>query len=227
MVILQPMDAMDANAAVDPESASSKEKAPSDFSRIIRRVHMYLALFLAPWMLMYALSTLAMAHREFVLSFYPTKTPALTLEREMDYSRTFPAGATPDQMGKQILEDLGLDGTHRVSGGQAGKPLVIERHHSWTQRRITYDPATHKVSIQKEEFRALTFLDRMHRRRGFQHPYAVEDSWAFSVDLTVTTMIFWSVSGLWLWWELRPTRLWGGLCFGLGVALFATFLFMI
>src|SRR2546425_8223778 len=88
---------------------------------------MYLALFLAPWILMYALSTLAMANREFVQNFYPTKTPALTVERELDYSRTFTAGATPDQMGQQILEDLGLDGSHYVSGGKDGKPLVIEQ----------------------------------------------------------------------------------------------------
>ena len=188
---------------------------------------MYLALFLAPWMLMYAVSTLAMAHRDFVLSFYPTKTPALTLEREMDYSRTFPASATPDQMGQAILEDLGLDGTHRVSGGRDGKPLVIERQHPLAPRRITYDPATSKVSVQREEFRGLNFLERLHRRRGYQHPYALEDGWAFSVDLTVITMLFWSLSGLWMWWEIRSTRLWGGVCFAFGVALFATFLAMI
>ena len=51
---------MNAEAAIDPGSSSSKEKTRFNFSKIIRRVHMYLALFLAPWMLMYALSTLAM-----------------------------------------------------------------------------------------------------------------------------------------------------------------------
>src|SRR6185436_340235 len=118
---------MNAEAAIDPIPSPSTEKSRPTFSLIVRRVHMYLALFLAPWMLMYALSTLAMANREFVQTFYATKTPALTVEREMDYSRAFPAGTTPDQMGQQILEDLGLDGTHRVSGGKDGKPLVIER----------------------------------------------------------------------------------------------------
>jgi hypothetical protein len=33
-------------------------------SKILRRTHMYLALFLTPWMLIYALSTMAMNHRE-------------------------------------------------------------------------------------------------------------------------------------------------------------------
>ena len=33
------------------------------FSKVIRRTHMYVALFLAPWVLMYALSTMVMNHR--------------------------------------------------------------------------------------------------------------------------------------------------------------------
>jgi hypothetical protein len=217
---------MNAEPVTNPGGAVTSETPASNFSRIIRRTHMYLALFLAPWMLMYALSTLVMSHREFALSFYPTKTPKLTVERELDYSRTFPTSATPAEMGRQILEDLGLDGTHRVSGGN-GKPLVIERQHSLAQRRINYDAASSKLTVQREEFRGVTFLERMHRRRGFQQPYALEDGWAFSVDLTVTVMVFWSLSGLWLWWEIRPTRLVGGLCLGFGVALFALFLAMI
>jgi len=34
------------------------------FAKQIRRIHMYLALFLAPWVLMYALSTMAMNGNE-------------------------------------------------------------------------------------------------------------------------------------------------------------------
>lgn len=218
---------MNADAVINPSGSATPEKQPSNLSRIIRRTHMYLALFLAPWMLMYALSTLVMSHREFVLSFYPTKTPKMAIERELDYSRTFPTNTTPDQMGQQILEDLGLEGAHRISGGKGGKPLVIDRQHAVAQRQISYDPTTDKLMVQREEFRGLAFLERMHRRRGYQHPYALEDSWAFSVDLTVTVMVFWSLSGLWLWWELRPTRLVGGLCLVVGVALFALFLAMI
>ena len=37
----------------------------SMFSKFLRQSHMYLALFLTPWMLVYALSTMAMNHRQF------------------------------------------------------------------------------------------------------------------------------------------------------------------
>ena len=188
---------------------------------------MYLGLFLAPWMLMYALSTLAMAHRPFVLSFYPTETPKIVVERELDYSRTFPPTATAQEKAGKILRDLGLEGRHSVPNVKDGAPLVINRQHAVFNRRIAFDANTSKISIQREEFRTLTFLERMHRRRGFQDPYVVEDTWAFSADLTVLTLVFWGLSGIWLWWGIRQTRLWGALCLCFGVVLFATFLALI
>jgi hypothetical protein len=66
----------------------------------------------------------------------------------------------------------------------------------------------------------------MHRRRGYQHA-ALDDSWAFSVDLVIAAMIFWVLSGLWMWWELRATWRLGALFAAGGLALFALFLFTI
>ena len=203
------------------------ELTVSRVSRLVRRVHMFTGLFLGPWMLMYAFSTLVMTHREYVLSFYPSKTPALVKERELDYTRTFPATATREQIGQQILQDLGLDGTQEVSGGKNGKPLVVTRQHALTTRRITFDPATRKIVIEREEFRASTFLARMHRRRGYGNSYALEDTWGFTVEMTAVALVFWSLSGIWLWWELKSTRRWGAVSLVAGWALFALFLVLI
>lgn len=203
--------------------ASANERRPAA-SRLVRRLHLCLGLFLAPWMVMYALSTLVMNHREWVRSFFPTEAPGMVRERELDYTRTYPADATPQQVGQQILRDLGLEGTHRVSGGQAGKPLIIDRQHAWVPRRITWDATARKLVVERQEFRGVTLLERLHRRRGYQQPYVLEDTWAFSVDLAMVAMVLWSLSGLWLWWELRSARFWGTLCGAAGLILFAVFL---
>lgn len=213
---------MSTPAASDGVVQPKAETGPS-VSRLIRRVHMFTGLFLAPWMLMYALSTLVMTHREYVFSFYPSKTPVMVTERALDYTRSFAATTTPEEISRQVLQDVGLDGSHSLSGGRDGKPLVINRQHALQGRRITFDPAARKIVIEREEFRAPTFLERMHRRRGYKQPYALEDTWGFSVDLAVVVMAFWSLSGVWLWWELKSTRFWGGLALGAGVGLFAVF----
>ena len=218
------MNAPLANEEVAPPNAGTESPK---VSLLIRRVHMFAGLFLAPWMLMYALSTLVMTHREYLLSFYPSKNPAMATERELDYSRSFPTNSTRDQIAQQVLLDLGMDGAHSVSGGRNGKPLVMQRQHALPQRRITFDAAKSKIVIEREEFRALTFLDRMHRRRGYNQPYALEDTWGFTVDVAVVTMVFWSLSGIWLWWEIKSTRRWGALALAAGVGLFAIFLVLI
>src|SRR5678815_3104767 len=136
-------------------------------SLLVRRIHMFTGLFLAPWMVMYALSTLVMAHHEYVNSFYASKSPVMVKERELDFSRTFPTNLTRDAIAQQILNDLGMDGAHSVSGGRDGKPLVIQRQHAMSQRRLTFDASKSKITIEREELRTPTILERLHRRRGY------------------------------------------------------------
>ena len=81
--------------------------------------------------------------------------------------------------------------------------------------------------IEKETFRSNTFLERMHRRRGFQSDYPLEDTWAFSVDLVILAMVFWVASGLWMWWEMKVTRGLGAVFALSGLAVFGLFLFTI
>lgn len=202
------------------------EKPASTVSHLVRRIHMFTGLFLAPWMLMYALSTLVMAHREFVGSWYASKQPAMVTERELDYARSFPANSDREQIAVAILQDLGLNGTHWISGGREGNPLVIHRQHALTTRQITFDASKNKLLLQREQFRASNFLDRLHRRRGYSG-YPLENTWGFTVDVAVVTMVFWCLSGVWLWLELKPARLWGGLSLIAGLGLFVMFLALI
>ena len=96
----------------------------------------------------------------------------------------------------------------------------------WTpdSKALLYTAADKKVVIEKLEFSGAGFLERMHRRRGFQHNYLLEDLWAVSVDLTIAALLLLSFSGLWMWWELRVTRPLGAIALGTGIALFAIFL---
>jgi hypothetical protein len=221
------MPGNESNPASVGENAPAPVTPTAGVSLIVRRVHMFTGLFLAPWMLMYALSTLVMTHSNYLFSFYPSKSPAMVTERELDYARAFPTNVTREYMGQQILQDLGLDGTHSVSGGRNGNPLIVNRQHALRTQRITFDASKSKIVIEREEFRTPTFLERLHRRRGYNHPYTLEDTWGFTVDVAVVTMVFWSLSGIWLWWELKSTRRWGALSLAAGVILFAVFAILI
>jgi hypothetical protein len=164
-----------------------------------------------------------MTHHESVNSFYGSKSPVMVKERELDYSRSFPTNLTREAIAQQILNDLSMDGAHSVSGGSNGRPLVIQRQHAMPHQRLTFDASKGKLTIEREEFRAPTILERLHRRRGYNQPYALEDTWGFTVDVAVVTMAFWCLSGIWLAWELKTTRVWGALSFVGGLGLFIVF----
>ena len=192
-------------------------------SLIVRRTHMYLALFLFPWMLMYALSTAAMNHRAFFIERYGAGPIPYERERQFVHDGVFPENADPRTISRQILSAAGLDGSHAVARRKDGA-LVITRHDLLTPRRVTYVPADRTVLIEKLPHRSNALLERFHRRRGYATGYARDTAWAVSVDLVIVAMVFWVLSGLWMWWEMKITRRLGAAALAAGVGVFAFYL---
>jgi hypothetical protein len=184
---------------------------------------MYLALFLFPWVLMYALSTLVMNHRAYFVGTYGTGPVPFEKERELGYDGFFQDNAELKGISQQLLASLGLDGAHNVSRRKDGA-IVINRNDLVTPRRIVYTPTDRKLVIEKMVYRPNAFLERFHRRRGYATGYRLDTVWAGSVDLVIIAMVFWVLSGLWMWWEMKVTRALGALAFAAGAGLFAVYL---
>lgn len=188
---------------------------------LLRRIHLYAALLMGPWVLMYAVSTFVMNHRELFRGAPAQAVPVL--EREFKWAGDFPPDALPRDKGRMLLQSLDLEGAFTVREEKDGA-LVVQRQSAVEPRRIRYDPATRMVRIERTPFRTSQFLERMHRRRGWQHGFATDNAWALSVDVFIAAMIFWAVSGIWLWWEMKSLRGWGLAAAAAGAALFALFL---
>ena len=177
---------------------------------------MYLALFLTPWIFTYAVSTIAMNHR------MPRPTVFIT-ERDEEYTNTFEPGTPAREIAQQILADLDLDGAFGVQGPTPDGRLIINRQDMLAPTRVTFTPANRRLLVERMELETSGFLNRFHRRRGFQQPYAADIAMAISVDAVIVALVFWALSGLWMWWEMRATRLWGAACAVTGAALFIFF----
>jgi hypothetical protein len=195
-------------------------------SRVLRRTHMYPALFLFPWVLMYAVSTLAMNHRVFFTARYGPGAPPYEIERTIRYDGAFAENAPLRDVSRTILASLDLDGSHGVTRRNDGA-LVVTRNDLTAPRRITYTPADRTLLVERMQHRTNAFLERFHRRRGYATGYALDTIWAVSVDLFIAGAIFWTLSGLWMWWEMKVTRAIGLAAMLSGAALFAVYLFAI
>jgi hypothetical protein len=180
---------------------------------------MYLALFLTPWIAMYALSTIAMNHRA-----EGGAPPPFSHERTLPFEGVLPGDSAPKVRAAILLTHLDMEGAFTASERKTDGALVIHRNDPLAVRRITYTPSDQRILIERQQYRTSAFLERLHRRRGYQHDFALEDVWAFSVDAVIVSLAFWVLSGLWMWWELRSTRRLGVFSLAAGVALFAFFL---
>lgn len=191
-------------------------------SLVVRRTHMYLGLFLFPWMLMYALSTAVMNHRTLFAGANPGPIP-YEKERESVYDGVFPDDTDLRAISRQILASTGLDGAHSVARRKDGA-IVITRNDLRSPRRLTYVPSTRLLSIERMQPRNTAFLERFHRRRGYATGYVLDTVWAVSVDLVIAAIVVWVLSGLWMWWEMKLTRRAGAAALASGLALFAFYL---
>jgi len=194
---------------------------------LIRRIHMYLALFLTPWVLMYTLSTMAMNHREFFDERRGGTDTEYLLDREVPRPPSIDLDRRPGQIASQVLTALDLQGANRARPSADSAQLVIERDAAMGRKRITVFRDEPRIVVERERFRGSVFLERLHRRRGYDSSYTREDAWGLSVDLVIVAMLFWVASGLWMWWELKATRRLGAAFALAGVALFSLFLFTI
>jgi hypothetical protein len=194
----------------------------SMFSTLIRRSHLYVALFLSPWLLMYAVSTVVMNHRSLFVAKYGPGPGAFERERELTFAGAFSPDATPRDVARTLLASLDLEGAHNVARRPDGS-LLIQRNDLVAPRRITFTPGDGKVVVEKLALRPNALLERYHRRRGYDTGYALDTAWAVSVDIFIAAIVLWVLSGLWMWWEMKRTRLVGLLAAIGGSAVFAAY----
>jgi hypothetical protein len=114
-----------------------------------------------------------------------------------------------------IVSRAGLAGKVEVSQVRASAlSFVVEgAGKTW---RATYDLASGLLSGQPEspgqmanaanELSTRRFLLRLHMAHGYPDEFNARWFWAVIVDVMSTLMVFWGVSGLVMWWQIKRTR---------------------
>lgn len=195
---------------------------------ILRRVHLFLGLFLAPWFLMYAISSVPFNHNAYFEELDKAKgLPASTTAWERDYDVHVPANdAGLKLLGDQIMADAGLEGTHgtyRVGSTR----IEVYVYSFWRSTTLRYNFKEKKLSAHPRRFRWDHFFTGMHAKGGYEQDRFVDDAWAVIVDLVCVGMFGWILTGLYLWWGIgSAVRRWGAIALGAGVVLYAAFLLL-
>jgi hypothetical protein len=194
-----------------------------DFQRFNRRLHLYLAMFLMPWFLMYGVSSFPFNHQKLAESIFHDGGPMWTTR--FDRPCDIPVEGLPlEQIGARMVKDAGLNGTF---GTYRNRPNEVNVYwHTFRHSiQLTYFTDQKRLLAQDRKFRWDHLLTGMHARGGYRQDDFLNDAWAVTVDVVSFGFIVWIASGLIMWWQLRSARGWGWLALLGGAGLFLLFLF--
>jgi hypothetical protein len=80
--------------------------------------------------------------------------------------------------------------------------------------RVSYDTLSGRVTGRPAEevpngLSRRRFLLLLHLSHGFPGTVTTRWLWAIAVDVTFVSMVFWGLSGILMFWQIKATRHWG------------------
>jgi len=190
------------------------------FDKVNRRTHLYLGLFLMPWLLMYGVSSFIIIHQSW---FGADKHREWETLYQKEYHRPVNTDGDLRAIAQQILKDCNLEGAFWVDKPNPDT-LHIDRFTFRDSTSLTYSTRDHKLKVERQKMGVPQVAMRMHFRGGYLQPTFWDHFWGMLVDVACGGIIIWIASGLVMWWRLPRLRSWGAIAVGGG---FVSFLLLV
>lgn len=200
-------------------------------SHIIRRTHLYLALFGLPWIVMYGVTAIAFTHAgwfEKPKDLYNSFSDAWTEEGSWECDVVIPPqGEISRSISAELVAIAGVE-ADAFGGYRSGSNEVSVYFPSFHElRRLTYRVAEKRLYLHRSEPPLQNTLSGMHGRAGYQHDGILNFVWALMVDVTSVGFVLWVLTGLYIWWQSPTIRLWGAAALIGGIVSFVAFLVLL
>ena len=185
------------------------------FYRVTRDLHLYLGLFISPFVLVFAVSVFFLVHSWLPRFGSVTSTkrvvPALPLPEGLQTL----SGRPLIEALKPVLEKAGVRGEvgfvrHVVKEEKLVIPVIIPGRETTLNLSLGNGEAT----IETRETGLADALVTLHKSPGQHGPdirmnWFYLKAWRWMADATVYLILFISVSGIYLWYALRTERAMG------------------
>ncbi len=193
------------------------------FDLVNRRTHLYLGLFVMPWLMMYGLSSLMLSHP----GWFPSEKAARwepVFERK--YEKPIPGQANLRVVADDILKDCGLEGAFWAERPSPAE-IRISRFRVRDETRVVYSIRDQTLRADRQQLSWNQVLQRLHFRGGFQQPSLGDDLWAVLVDVCCAAILIWIASGILMWWRLTRLRFWGAVALSGGILSFLLLIWLL
>ncbi len=184
------------------------------FLHFVRRTHLYMGLFLLPWVIMFGVSSIPLNH---IMSPDPV---TWTQVAEHPFNADIPpAGENLRPIGREMMTTAGVGGGYFVN--RANPRQVNVNHPDFlTPVRIVYHADRSTLTVEHRNFSARQFITGMHFRGGYDMDGFWDSVWALFVDVVSVGLILWIATGIYMWWNVPSTRRWGWFALGSGAVCF-------
>ncbi|MEK7684534.1 MAG: PepSY-associated TM helix domain-containing protein [Verrucomicrobiota bacterium] len=183
-----------------------------------RDLHLYLGLFLCPFLLVFAVSTLLLNHKG-----PPSAAASGSPPPKKSVPIAVPDGAGTLEQARNILRQLHVTGEiDYVSHRAKEERLLIPVSKPGESTRVEVDLRAQTATVERQEQGLGTALIYLHKMPG-PHNVKIRGNWIYMVgwgvlaDATVCGALFLTISGLYLWWMLKAQRKIGWAFLGGGV----------
>ncbi len=196
--------------------------------RWMRSLHLYSGLFLAPWMLVYAASAFCLNHNQWFRDALGITPPNWEPIRQVDFQPGDGFPPEPAAQAEAILRELQLEGPHRLQRPAAPGPMTIIRISGGGNYRVIWRRQARQITVERQTpFSAYRLLHYLHFRAGYQQRFPALIAWAALVDATAFTILFWVVSGIYLWLRRWRGKVMGSVCLAASIGVFGLLVYLL
>ncbi|MBI2947876.1 MAG: PepSY-associated TM helix domain-containing protein [Verrucomicrobia bacterium] len=192
----------------------------------IRDLHLYAGLFISPFILVFAVSTILLNH-----AWKPwTRTAVEKTSAPVEIPAGLKSGAEGVPAAKQILRQVNVSGEIGFVRHQPqNNRLIIPVFKPGQRITISVDLTTRTAAIERTRTDLWSTLIYLHRTPGPHNAQAPRNwgftqAWGWLADATIYLLLFLSASGVYLWALLKAERKTGLILIGTGVLSFIVLL---
>ena len=186
--------------------------------RWLRNTHLFLGLFTFLFIIMYAVSSVQMAHNSWF-----RLTPAVATKR----IAIAPEKGTDARAVARELMDRNLIGgeINEAKPTEAGFSFRVVR--PGAVQEIMYSRELGAASIRISKAGLMGMLNRIHHIAGLDYEYLPTKLWAYFVVLVSLSLMVMAVTGIYLWFKLHQERVAGSILLAISLGYSLTLMVLI
>jgi hypothetical protein len=182
------------------------------FYRLTRDLHLYIGLFISPFVLVFAVSVFFFVHSWIPTFAFPTARTRLVSSLNLSTNLLQLSGRPLVDALKPILKEMNVPGEIGfVQQSVKDQTLIIPVSIPGRATSVNIDSLRHEATIVTRETGLADALITLHKSPGGHGPdirmnWFAMKAWRWFADATVYLTLFISVSGIYLWYMLRSER---------------------